>query len=154
MMRSLSSSNPVSSEYKSAFYKLYPCLSGCSFSESYALMMEKCFVSSLYSGAKCQTRRLFKQSRTDKHMESYNIKQLVRVWRGQSDVDTIGWVMYSSLYYQKVRDMSRDDFAHEGLPDCTIDTFIADYMMDRKTGRDRSKEPLLVLCFEFYRFPL
>ena len=104
------------------------CLSPGAVLASRELQMKEIFRDSLLciNGAppKTQTMRVWCKARASTHYQAYALGQWVRVWRGQGNSSTIGWLRYTYWNTVMVCDISGLDCIREGCPTWTPQHFL------------------------------
>ena len=73
---------------------------------------------------KTQTMRVWCKARASTHYQAYALGQWVRVWRGQGNSSTIGWLRYTYWNTVMVCDISGLDCIREGCPTWTPQHFL------------------------------
>ena len=67
--------------------------------------------------AKTQTFRVWGSHRAREHKESFTEGKWIRVWRGQGQIATIGWLLITHWDEIKVGDIDKGDCVREGRPE-------------------------------------
>jgi hypothetical protein len=77
---------------------------------------------------KTQTMRVWGKLRMREHYQNFVHNKWIRVWRGQGNKDTIGWMLITDWDEVKVADITKGDCAREGVPTCTPSMFKKKYL--------------------------
>ena len=139
---------------RAGFFRKYPQLMGRTFSDSVPLQMKRVFIENgtLHSGEKTMTRRYWGPQNQQLHLDCYFQGKLVRVWRGQGHSCTVGWVLYTNMYYQNLMLMSNEDVKLEGFPGLSVQQFIERHMSKKGVCVVPPDEEVLVINFKFFPF--
>jgi hypothetical protein len=108
------------------------------------LMFLREFHGRLVGGIKRTTRRIFQStSRYNLHKRRFDQQQLVRVWIGQGHDTTIGYILYTTFYQQRVGDITKAELVDEGCISMSVENFIMKYFTkqspDKKTKKKRPR---------------
>jgi hypothetical protein len=76
---------------------------------------------------KTQTCRVWSGKRQLEHYRNYKSHRWVRVWCGQGNVATIGWMQIVSWQRVLLRTLTKDDCNREGRPNMSVNTFLNTY---------------------------
>ena len=85
---------------------------------------------------KTQTLRVWKRARAAEHLRSYLSGQWVRVWRGQGNNCTIGWLLITGWDVIRLGDMNEEDCCREGRPGMHPSEFLRQYLLTTSTTVD------------------
>ena len=139
------SSTHVKIRLRRVLQQLYVC--AC-----WPMIIETQFVSKMFDRTKIQTRRVYQQSTANIFAVSSRLKLLVPVWaRGYGHRFTIGHILITHIYKQKLHELSVSDMVLEGLPDMSVDDFVSNLarMSNHKITMQTS-----VYVYTFVFFPL
>jgi hypothetical protein len=138
----------------------WPALCANLFSPTATLIMSPEFLWALHNHTKRVSRRVWTPAYTKPHLTAFTLKQLVRVWRAYGHKYTIGWVLYTHAYYERLGDITDTECVLEGCPHEKRDAFILNHFTNKKEQEKRKKknispitEDTIVLVLRFIFFP-
>jgi hypothetical protein len=77
---------------------------------------------------KTQTLRMWGERRTKEHYRAFVERKWIRVWRGQGNAHTIGWLLITDWDVVQVKDINAADCVREGLPKLSPEAFTKKYL--------------------------
>ena len=126
-----------------AFRLLWPEV--CSvhlFARTRAIIFEPAFLPVLYDHSKTVTRRLWSLVHVELMQRAHRNGWLVRVWENYGHAYTVGWLLITDMYEEKVGDLTQAECALEGLADKTPCEVIAAYFTSKQIQMKRHEKGL------------
>ena len=121
------------------------------------IMFKSHFTHALLMGKKKMTCRIgWKPVTVLQHLSCFDRGELVRVWVGQGDGSSLGYLLYTDIWEQTVGELTLDQVRLEGVGDMGVYEFQRVHLQLNKVRKKKPTVTLLtsMVCLRFNFFPL